>query len=219
MPSVPTRPSVPATTGDQFAQMRLEAFVPAFLIGTHQARIATTSAARIAARRRVAVVMAIARVTTIPAPNLTYCEQEGANFMRPGVRNRRVFSPRGWRCPFRARQATQVEARLATMNKLGTASTLEAVRLSDTAAAFREGPSPDERRARRASDPQDLTPDVSAARLLTGKVTKKVWIASSGGPPTLCAPGGGQLRSGDARSVGRQPCTRNFASVRARPCA
>jgi|SRR6516225_6711136 len=43
---------------------------------------ATASAARIAARRRVAVVVAIARAALTPAPNLTYFERESADFMR-----------------------------------------------------------------------------------------------------------------------------------------
>src|ERR1700736_5291401 len=42
----------------------------------------TTSAARIAARRRVAVVVVIARAALIPARNLTYFARESPNFIR-----------------------------------------------------------------------------------------------------------------------------------------
>jgi hypothetical protein len=70
---------------DQFDEMRLEAFVRALFIRTHQARIPTTSAARIAARRRVAVVVAMAWAALTPAPNLTCFERESAKFMLSGV--------------------------------------------------------------------------------------------------------------------------------------
>jgi hypothetical protein len=56
--------------------------------------------------------------------------------------------------------STQVEARLATMNTLGTVTTLEAVRLADTAAAFRKEPSPlsDQLGERRILRTSPLTP-------------------------------------------------------------
>src|SRR6516165_10441171 len=43
-----------------------------------------TSAARIAARRRAAVAVAVAMVALTPAPNLTYSERESANFIWGG---------------------------------------------------------------------------------------------------------------------------------------
>jgi hypothetical protein len=71
---------------EQFDKMRLEAFVRAFLIGSHQKRIAYSIGPRIAARRRAAVVAGIARAGLTPAPNLPYFERERGNFVRASVR-------------------------------------------------------------------------------------------------------------------------------------
>ena len=59
---------------DQFAQMRLEAFVCAFLIRAHQARIADHIRGEDRGETAVAVVVVMARAALTSTANLTYFE-------------------------------------------------------------------------------------------------------------------------------------------------